>query len=202
MTEHSNRNEVRAGIAGGGWEIVWGDLINEWDVVTLIVSIPTGSVGIWVSDQVQSQVQKFGQSLGDVSDDVVKQATDYLSDLLQHRRSGEKDINGLGVKAGIATYNRSIKGFLGSSKLPNNHQPYIGIRVTKPLPPKGAIATPEPPASVAPAPPVPAPVRRPIGGRENGPRILVSDLSGLTRSNSHLPLYASNKDQGRQRSVL
>ncbi|KAJ9093557.1 hypothetical protein QFC21_006398 [Naganishia friedmannii] len=166
MTEHTNRNEVRAGIAAGGWEIVWGDLINEWDVVTLIVSIPTGSVGVWVSQQIDAQVRKFGQSFADVSDDVVNQATDYLKDLLQHRRSGERDINGLGVKAGIATYNRSLKGFLGSTKLPNNHQPYIGIRVTKPLPPKGASATLEAPAPTAPT--APAPPARPSSHLNEG----------------------------------
>jgi hypothetical protein len=57
MTEKTNRNEVRAGIAAGGWEIVWGDLINEWDVITLIVSVPTGTVAGWVEQQVQAQVQ-------------------------------------------------------------------------------------------------------------------------------------------------
>jgi len=136
MTEKTNRNEVRAGIAANGWEIVWGDLINEWDIVTLIVSVPTGTVAGWVEQQVQVQVQKFGQGLDHVSGEVMQQAIDFLTDLLVHHRSGERDINGLGVKAGIATYNRWFKTMFGSTKLPNNHQPYIGLRVTKPLPPK------------------------------------------------------------------
>jgi hypothetical protein len=139
MTEVTNRNEVRAAIAEGGWNIVWGDLINEWDIVTLIVSIPTGTVGGWMEQQLQAQLQKFGQSLGGVSDEVVKQATAYLADLLNHQRSGERDINGLGVKAGIATYKRHLKTPVGDVKLPNNHQPYFGMRVTKPLPSKGSI---------------------------------------------------------------
>lgn len=170
MGEKTNRNEVRAGIAAGGWVIVWGDLINEWDIVTLIVSIPTASVGLWVSEQVQAQVQKFGQSMGDVSDDVVNQATAYLEDLLRNRRSGEMDIDGLGVKAGIATYNRKWVTPILKTKLPNNHQPYIGIRVTKPLPPKGAIATP------APAVQTPVGISFGGGGGGSGTRIFVSGL--------------------------
>jgi hypothetical protein len=66
----------------------------------------------------------------------MQQAIDFLTDLLVHHRSGERDINGLGVKAGIVTYNRKLKTIFGSIKLPNNHRPYIGLRVTKPLPPK------------------------------------------------------------------
>jgi hypothetical protein len=142
MTEITNRNEVRQAIADGGWTIVWGDLINEWDIITLVVSLPTATVGVWVNQQLAAQLQKFQQSLGDVSDDIVKQATDYLEDLLKHRRSGERDFEGLGVKAGIATYNRKFKTFLGTTRLPNNHQPYIGLRVTKPLSKTTAISPP------------------------------------------------------------
>lgn len=144
MTEVTNRNQVRAGIAAGGWSIVWGDLINEADIITLIISVPTGNVGTWVSQQVDAQVKKFNQSLNDVSGDVVNQATNYLKGLLDRRQSGEREIDGLGVKAGIATYHRKLKTILGSTPLPNNHQPYIGVRVTKPLPRKGTLA-PEPP---------------------------------------------------------
>jgi hypothetical protein len=136
MKEVTNRNERRAAIAEGGWNIVWGDLINEADLGTLIWSIPTGTVGLWVQQQVQAQLQKFGQSFDNVSGEVVDQAIAFLTNSVVHRRSGERDINGLGVKAGIATYNRSFKTPFGSFKLPNNHQPYIGLRVTKPLPPK------------------------------------------------------------------
>ncbi|PKY07475.1 hypothetical protein P168DRAFT_287955 [Aspergillus campestris IBT 28561] len=139
--EVTNRNQVRADIAAGGWEVVWGDLINEGDVLTFLISIPTGSVAGWVTQQVQAQLAKFSQSLGDVSDDVVAQATTYLENLMKGRGSGEADINGLGVKGGFATYSRHMEYYLwgrkvGSHALPNNHQPYIALRVTKPLPPK------------------------------------------------------------------
>jgi hypothetical protein len=156
MTEVTNRNEERARIAAGGWAIVWGDLFNEADLLTFAISIPTGTVGAWVSQQVDAQLQKFSQSLADVSDDVVKQAAEYLNGLLKGKDSGERDINGLGVKGGFATYHRQMifKAFgkqVGSTKLPNNHQPYIGLRVTKPLPPKGTKATTPPAAPTVPS---------------------------------------------------
>jgi hypothetical protein len=135
--EVTNRNDVRASIASGGWVIVWGDLINEADIVSLIVSVPTGTVGVWVQQQVQAQLQKFQQSLDTVSDDVIAQAIDFLTQLLENQQSGEQDINGIGIKAGIATYTRKEKNALLSISLPNNHQPYFGLRVVKPLPLKG-----------------------------------------------------------------
>ncbi|KAJ6024550.1 hypothetical protein N7540_005347 [Penicillium herquei] len=136
--EETDRNKQREIVAAGGWTIIWGDLINEWDAIQLTVSISTATVGSWASQQIEAQLQKFQQSIADVSDDVVNQATEYLGDLVKYGRSGERDINGLGVKAGIVTYHRKSKTPLGSTKLPNNYQPYIGLRVTKPLPPKGA----------------------------------------------------------------
>lgn len=137
--EVTNRNDVRAEIAAGGWEVVWGDLINEGDLLTFIISIPTGTVAGWVSQQVEAQVVKFQQSLKDVSEDVVQQAIDYLDGLMKHNRKGEADISGLGVKGGFATYQRHMEYYLwgrkiGSHALPNNHQPYIAIRITKALP--------------------------------------------------------------------
>lgn len=153
MTEVTNRNEVRAANAAGDWTIVYGDLINEADVVELIVSVPTGTVAGWISEQVDAQVAKFNQSLATVSDDVVNQATQYLKGLLQGKSSGERDINGLGVKAGIVTYRRKFKTPLGSTPLPNNYQPYVGVRITKPLPPKGAPASVQVPPNTQPSVP-------------------------------------------------
>lgn len=139
--EVTNRNEVRAAIAAGGWDVVYGDLINEGDLLTFVISIPTGTVGGWVAQQVQAQVTKFSQSLSDVSDDVIQQATTFLEGLMKGRGSGESNIHGLGVKGGFATYNRHMEYHLwgkkvGSHSLPNNHQPYIALRVTEPLPKK------------------------------------------------------------------
>lgn len=141
MTEVTDRNETRAAIAAGGWEIAWGDLVNEFDFGELIIAGVTGTVGVWVSAQINAQIQKFGQSFADISDDVVNQAIEFLKEAMKKRKLGERDFDGLGVKAGIATYHRhmvfKVGGVqVGSTPLPNNHQPYVGVRVIKPLPPK------------------------------------------------------------------
>jgi hypothetical protein len=107
-------------------------------------SIPIGSVGIWASQQIEAQLKKFNKSLNDVSANVVNQATDYLKELLQTQRSGERDFHGLGVKAGIVTYHRHWKTPLGKISLPNNHRPYIGLRVTKALPGPEVVIPPTP----------------------------------------------------------
>ncbi|KAK8148820.1 hypothetical protein G3M48_009030 [Beauveria asiatica] len=145
-TEVTTRNEVRARIAEGGWEVIYGKLFNEFDILEFIISIPTGTVGVWVAEQVQAQLQKFSQSLRDVSPDVVDEATNFLTALMKGKSAGEADFHGLGVKGGFATYNRWMEWRLfgklvGRHSLPNNHQPYIAIRVTKPLPPKGTDLT-------------------------------------------------------------
>ncbi|KAK4069185.1 hypothetical protein Trihar35433_5764 [Trichoderma harzianum] len=182
MSEVTNRNDVRAANAARGWTIVYGDLINEADVVELIISVPTGTVAGWVSDQVDAQVQKFNQSLATVSDDVVKEATEFLKSLLQGKTSGERDINGLGVKAGIVTYHRKLKTPFGSTPLPNNHQPYIGIRITKPLPPKGAATGVQVPPSTQSGVQQPTQSRVPSNGLDSGSwyRIMNSARPGMT----------------------
>jgi hypothetical protein len=156
MSEITNRNEVRAETVAGVWIIVWGDLINEFDIITFAVSLPTATTGVWVSQQIEEQLKKFAKSLADVSDDVLEQATNVVRDTLKGRKSGEWEFDGVGIKGGIVTYRRWWKLFGFKNKLPNNHQPYIGIRVTKPLPPKGTPATP--------ATPQPGPVTGAGGG--------------------------------------
>lgn len=143
MTIFSNHDQVQQAIAADNWEIVWGDLINEFDVITFLVSLPTGTTGAWVAEQVEVQLQKFAQSSAEVSVDVLHQATIILEDILGGKRLGKWDIDGLEIKGGIATYQRWWQlGFgkfhLGGKKrLPNNYQPYIGLRVAQGLPPKG-----------------------------------------------------------------
>jgi len=151
--EISDRNEVRAQIADGGWTILWGDVLDEADVITLAAAIPTGTVAGWVAEQVAVQVQEFSQSFADVSEDIIHQATEYLKGLLGGNQSGEADIDGVGAKAGFATYHRKLKLWKFKIPLPNNYQPYIGLRVTRPLPPKGSKATIEPVAPVVPVAP-------------------------------------------------
>ncbi|EFZ00464.1 hypothetical protein X797_004068 [Metarhizium robertsii] len=141
-TEVTDRNETRERIEKGGWVIFWGDLINEADAIKGIISLPTGTVVAFATNQIEAQLKKFNQSMASVSDDVVRQVTDFLKRTLQKKSGGAVELDGLGVKAGIATYRRKlvVKGIL-KTPLPNNYQPYVGVRVTKPLPPKKAKAT-------------------------------------------------------------
>lgn len=139
--EVTDRNETRANVAAGGWVVYWGDLINEADAIKGIISIAYGNALTFAAEQLQVQLQKFQQSMDSVSTDVVNQAMEHLKRMLQGK-GGEVDLDGLGIKAGIVTYHRKmvVKGIL-STPLPNNYQPYVAIRVSKALPPKGAQAS-------------------------------------------------------------
>ncbi|CAI7640315.1 unnamed protein product [Penicillium manginii] len=141
MTESSDRDKQRQILYDQGWSVVYGDLINEWDLITGIASIPFGATGAWFSEQLQAQLLKFQQSLGDVSDDIVEQARTYLKNLWQRRRVDEANFDGLGVKVGILTYHRRLKAFGGWTKIPNNYQQYMALRITKALPGKGVLST-------------------------------------------------------------
>jgi hypothetical protein len=138
--EHSNRNDVRAAVAAGGWQVVWGDLINEADVASGALAAITGTFGAWVQYQINEQIEAFSRSAGDAAVDVIKQA------LKQAFNNGEIRVSDkLGVKAGLATYNRwervvydvpscSIRGCKMKRKenripLPNNHQPFAAFRL-------------------------------------------------------------------------
>ncbi|KAJ5284206.1 hypothetical protein N7505_002186 [Penicillium chrysogenum] len=125
MTEKTNSKEQRQILENEGWSVVYGDLINEWDIITGVASIPFGLTGVWFSQQVQAQLQKFQQSLGDVSDYIVNQARDYLKDLLQQKKLGEGSFNGLGVRVGILTIKRRLE-FLGGP-LPSLPPPPGGV---------------------------------------------------------------------------
>ena len=82
--EITDRNDRRAEVAAGGWTILWGDLINEADVVQLVVNLGTATPALWVQQQVTAQLVKFSQSLNDVSDDVINHATTVPADALEH----------------------------------------------------------------------------------------------------------------------
>ncbi|KAH7385104.1 hypothetical protein BKA64DRAFT_682150 [Cadophora sp. MPI-SDFR-AT-0126] len=149
MAIFSDRDQVQREIAAGGWDILWGDMINELDAITLLVSLPTGTTAAWAAGQVEVQLQKFAQSSTDVSTDVLDQATLILEGIVQGKWLGKWDINGLEIKSGIATYHRWFKFEFGrfhlggKKRLANNYQPYIGLRVAQPLPLKGTPAAPK-----------------------------------------------------------
>jgi hypothetical protein len=123
MVEKTNRNQVRDQIAAVGWYIVWGDLVNEWDLVTMAISLGTGTIGALLEEQAVVQLDKFAQSWDDVSEDVKQQAITILDDIRKGKKKGEWDISGLRIKGGIATYKHwwKIGGIGGWNKLLNNH---------------------------------------------------------------------------------
>lgn len=137
VKQKSDRDQVRAGVSAGGWEVAWGDLVNEFDVATGVLSsiIPGGGLAAWVTEQIQAQLRKFGQSLNDISPAIRDQAIQKLQEIVKNGSRGEWNISGLGIKAGVVTYHRwwKIPPFGGWNKLPPNFQPYIGFRITSAL---------------------------------------------------------------------
>ncbi len=142
----NDRPKARTELAQGGWDVYYGDIIELWEVaIGLISSVISGGVSLpaWVEWQIAAQLAKFGQSLGDIDRDIVNQVIKLLEDVIKTGKGGEWDINGLGVKAGVATYHYWFRvkypwgGHSGWNVLPSNFQPYIGFRLTKPLPKEG-----------------------------------------------------------------
>jgi hypothetical protein len=78
--QKSDRDQVRGGVSAGGWEVAWGDLVNEFDIATGVLSsiIPGGGLAAWVTGQIQAQLRRFGQSLNDISPDIRDQAIKKL----------------------------------------------------------------------------------------------------------------------------
>ena len=158
----SNRDEVRARIEGGGWNIVWGVTINEAEYAKFIAAIAEsvatdnpGPVLQYFDEYLQRMLDKMEANAPGIARDALYQAIiKALSDRGRTFRIGR-----IGIKGGIATYNRwysqtisvpdgmeryKIKGPFGTwtwgwrpkfknvtkkIPLPNHHQPYIGFRL-------------------------------------------------------------------------
>jgi len=140
IKQKSDRDQERSRIAAGGWEVAYGDLVNEFDILTAafagIASAATagGSVAAWVQQQIQAQIVKFGKSLNDISPTLRQQAISKVEEIVKNGLKGEWNIGGIGVKAGLATYHRwwKIPPFGGWNKLPPPHfQPYIAFRIAQ-----------------------------------------------------------------------
>ena len=152
--EHnSNRNEVRARVEGGGWEIVWGEVVNEAEYAKMAASLYAGSPQAYFGDYLERTMAKVSRTAPDVGTRALRNAIQRaFRDKGKSFRLGK-----VGVKAGIATYQRwkmvsadvpdgteryKIKGPFGTwtygyrprlklvekrIPLPNHHQPYIGF---------------------------------------------------------------------------
>lgn len=107
--EESNRGEVRANLAAGGWQIVYGDLINEGDYVEFVAAVAAAvacecpaPIQVWFDNQINAQVTKMQTAAPGV-------ATDYLIRLLIESLDNNGQIFRTGrleLSAGLATYRR------------------------------------------------------------------------------------------------
>jgi hypothetical protein len=155
VAQDSNRNQVRANVESGGWNVVWGVTINEAEYAKASASLYSGSFSAYFDNLLQRNIDKFRAKSGGVA------ASAIVSTIRQAFKSNGATLRAgkLGVKAGIATYNRwqmisykvpdgteryKIKGPFGTwtygyrpkfktvtkkVPLPNHHQPYVAFRL-------------------------------------------------------------------------
>lgn len=109
LAESTNRNDVRAKLAEGGWSVVYGDLINEADYALFVAAVASAGacecptpIYEYFDSQLQAQLNKIERTAPDI-------AMDALEDLMirafnskgQSLRRGKLEIS-----AGLATYKR------------------------------------------------------------------------------------------------
>lgn len=154
VAQDSNRDQVRANVASGGWDIVWGVTINEAEYAKASVSIYSGSYSAYFNDLLQRNIDKFRANAGGV---VASAISGAIKESFQGRGTTIR-VGKVGVKAGLATYNRwqmvSVQVPDGTERykikkwgmwtygyrpkwktvtnkvpLPNHHQPYVAFRL-------------------------------------------------------------------------
>jgi uncharacterized membrane protein len=107
--ESTNREEVRAGLSGGGWSVVYGDLINEADYALFIAAVASSvacecpaPIYEYFDHQLQAQIDKIERTAPDIAlealEDLFVQAFNSDGEVLRHGR--------LEISGGLATYNR------------------------------------------------------------------------------------------------
>jgi hypothetical protein len=107
--EESNRNEIRAGLASGGWYVVYGDLINEHDylkfgqaVAESVALENPAPIYAFFNEQLEAQVEKIARTAPEIGReaavDLLIKAFDSEGRVLRNGR--------LEVSADLATYNR------------------------------------------------------------------------------------------------
>ena len=155
LAQDSNRNEVRANVESGGWNVVWGVTINEAEYAKASISIYSGSYSAYFNSLLQRNIEKFTTNAGGVVASAISEA---IKQSFKGRGTMVR-VGKVGVKAGLATYNRwqmvsaqvpdgweryKIKGPWGTwtygyrpkwktvqkkVPLPNHHQPYVAFRL-------------------------------------------------------------------------
>ncbi len=107
--EESNRGEVRTALAQGGWNVVYGDLINEADYAEFIAAVALAvatenpaPIYEYFDYQLQVQVRKITQSAPEIAQDAL---VDLLIRAFDSNGAVLRD-GRLEISAGLATYNR------------------------------------------------------------------------------------------------
>ena len=107
--EETNRNQIRSELAADGWNVVYGDLINEADYARFIAAVAAavvtenpGPIYKFFDDQLQIQITKIERNAPDIGKealiDLLIRAFDSKGRVLRNGR--------LEVSADLATYKR------------------------------------------------------------------------------------------------
>jgi hypothetical protein len=147
--QESNRDQVRANVASGGWNVVWGVTITEAEYAKASISISSGSYAAYFDGLLQRNIDKFRAYTRGV-------AASAISDAIKRSFKGRGTmvrVGRIGVKAGVATYSRwqirrvwvdsrwrvlpiGVKPIGGHWKivnkkfpLPSDYQPYVAFRL-------------------------------------------------------------------------
>jgi hypothetical protein len=100
--QESNRDQVRANVASGGWNVVWGVTITEAEYAKASISISSGSYATYFDGLLQGNIDTFRAKAGGV-------AASAISEAIKRSFKGRGTmvrVGRIGVKAGVATYSR------------------------------------------------------------------------------------------------
>ena len=139
VAQESNRNQVRANVESGGWNVVWGVTITEAEYAKASISISSGSYAAYFDGSLQQTIGRFRGYARSV-------AASAISEAIKRSFKGRGTmvrVGRVGVKAGVATYSRWIivptrvstnSKFIGSLlkkkvPLPSQYQPYVALRL-------------------------------------------------------------------------
>jgi hypothetical protein len=136
VAQESNRNQVRANVASGGWNVVWGVTITEAEYAKASIRISSGSYAAYFDGLLQRNIDKFRANARGV-------AASAMSDAIKQSFKGRGTmvrLGRIGVKAGVAKYSRWMifgsnnSKFIGSRwakkfPLPSEYQPYVAFRL-------------------------------------------------------------------------
>jgi len=107
--ESSNRNEVRANLAKGGWSIVWGKNFTEGDWIegsaAIGGSVASGNAGPFLAWFDQVLAENFSKIQRNMVGVARRDLERWIVESLQQKRV--ITYQGLEIQAGFATYNRS-----------------------------------------------------------------------------------------------